>query len=113
MRKRLIEYDLPLADISEASARVVAVESEDVARSSAKFLTRGRIADFRKWAESYYGDDADSQIGKIKQLNKPVITCCVSGMRSSVASRKLRKAGVKAINGGSWYSVKLIVDHEI
>ena len=58
-------------------------------------------------------ENIDSQIGKIKQLNKPVITCCVSGMRSSVASRKLRKAGVKAINGGSWYSVKLIVDHEI
>lgn len=58
-------------------------------------------------------ENIDSQIGKIKQLNKPVITCCVSGMRSSVASRKIRKAGIEAINGGSWYSVKLIVDHEI
>jgi rhodanese-related sulfurtransferase len=58
-------------------------------------------------------EDFAAQVEKIKQLNKPVITCCVSGVRSSVASRKLRKAGVEAVNGGSWYSVKLIVDHEI
>ena len=56
-------------------------------------------------------ENIDAQIGKIQKMNKPVITCCVSGMRSAVASRKMRKSGIEAINGGSWYSVKLIVDN--
>jgi len=54
-----------------------------------------------------------NKVEQIKHYNKPVITCCVSGMRSGVASRKLRKAGIEAINGGSWYGVKMVVDHQI
>jgi phage shock protein E len=49
----------------------------------------------------------------IKKYNKPVIVCCVSGMRSSVASRKLRKEGMEAINGGSWYGLKMIIDQQM
>ena len=50
---------------------------------------------------------------KIKKYNRPVITCCVSGMRSGFAASKLRRQGIEAVNGGSWYNVKLIVDKEI
>lgn len=53
------------------------------------------------------------KIEQIKQFNKPVITCCVSGMRSGFATRKLRKAGIEVINGGSWYGVKMVVDQQI
>ena len=56
-------------------------------------------------------EDIDAQISKIQKMNKPVITCCVSGMRSGVATRRIRKSGIEAVNGGSWFSVKLIVDN--
>ena len=58
-------------------------------------------------------ESVDAEISKIQKLNKPIITCCVSGMRSGVASRKLRKQGIEAVNGGSWYSVKLLVDNNV
>lgn len=47
-----------------------------------------------------------SQLPKIQRLNKPVITCCASGMRSAAAARQLSAAGIEAINGGAWTSVQ-------
>jgi rhodanese-related sulfurtransferase len=47
-----------------------------------------------------------SQLKKIQRLNKPVITCCASGMRSGVAARQLNAAGIEAVNGGAWTAVK-------
>lgn len=47
--------------------------------------------------------------GKIKMLNKnkPVITCCASGMRSATAQRILRDHGFGEVyNGGSWSSLR-------
>jgi phage shock protein E len=39
--------------------------------------------------------------------NKPVITCCASGMRSASAKRILEAQGfTKVYNGGGWSSVK-------
>jgi len=58
-------------------------------------------------------ESVEGKAAQIKEFNKPVITCCVSGMRSSVAARKLRKAGLEAVNGGSWYGLKMIIDHEV
>lgn len=46
------------------------------------------------------------EIEKIKSWNKPVITCCQSGMRSSQASSILKKNGIDSINGGGWSSLK-------
>ena len=58
-------------------------------------------------------DVIDEKASQIKQFNKPIVVCCVSGMRSSVAARKLRKVGIEAVNGGSWYGLKMIVDHQV
>ena len=52
-------------------------------------------------------DTIGSQLSELKKLNVPVITCCASGMRSGVAVSQLKSVGIDAINGGSWYSVKL------
>ena len=41
----------------------------------------------------------------IKSLNKPIILCCASGMRSGIATGTLKKAGIEAYNGGSWHNV--------
>ena len=39
---------------------------------------------------------------EIKKLNKPVIACCASGMRSSQATSILKQNGIEAMNGGGW-----------
>lgn len=42
--------------------------------------------------------------------NKPVITCCASGMRSGVAKGMLEKAGfAKVYNGGPWVNVANLI----
>jgi phage shock protein E len=47
-----------------------------------------------------------SKINEIKKLNKPVIACCASGMRSSQATSILKQNGIDAINGGGWQSLQ-------
>ena len=45
-------------------------------------------------------------LNKLKSKNKPVITCCASGMRSASAKGFLESKGyTKVINGGSWQSL--------
>jgi len=39
-------------------------------------------------------------------LNKPVIACCASGMRSSQATSILKSNGIDAMNGGGWMSLE-------
>ena len=47
-----------------------------------------------------------SQMGKLKK-DKPIITCCASGMRSSSARSTLLSQGFSEVhNGGSWYNLK-------
>ena len=49
----------------------------------------------------------DEQINSLKQKNKPIITVCKSGARSSMAVTILKRAGVDAFNGGAWESLAL------
>lgn len=48
----------------------------------------------------------NGRINEIKKLNKPVITCCASGMRSGSAASILKAQGIEAINGGGWASLR-------
>jgi len=46
-----------------------------------------------------------NNISKIKK-NKPIITCCASGMRSESAKRFLKSNGFTEVyNGGGWLSL--------
>lgn len=47
----------------------------------------------------------NSQLNSIVKLNKPVITCCASGMRSGNAATILKSQGLEVINGGGWKSL--------
>ena len=47
-----------------------------------------------------------NQIESIKKMNKPVIACCASGMRSSQATSILKSNGIDVINGGGWSSLE-------
>ncbi|TYA74988.1 rhodanese-like domain-containing protein [Seonamhaeicola marinus] len=44
-------------------------------------------------------------INEIKAFNKPIITCCASGVRSGIASKLLRRHNIEVINGGSWHNL--------
>ncbi len=51
-------------------------------------------------------DTLDANISKLKK-DKPVITCCASGMRSASAKNLLRSKGFTDVhNGGAWVSLQ-------
>ena len=47
----------------------------------------------------------ESQISKLKK-DKPIITCCASGMRSGSAKSMLEAQGFEVYNGGGWASLR-------
>jgi rhodanese-related sulfurtransferase len=47
----------------------------------------------------------NNSLSKIKR-DKPVITCCASGMRSGSAKGLLKSKGFEVYNGGGWMSLK-------
>ncbi|HEU4574799.1 MAG TPA: rhodanese-like domain-containing protein [Chitinophagaceae bacterium] len=47
-----------------------------------------------------------NQVSSLKKLNKPVITCCLSGGRSGAAKNFLRQQGLEVYNGGGWASLQ-------
>ena len=47
-------------------------------------------------------DKIGEKIDKIKKLNKPVVLCCASGIRSGRAASILKNNGIEAYNGGGW-----------
>ena len=50
-------------------------------------------------------DKIKSKIKKIENLEKPVIFCCASGMRSGKATSIVKSRGIQAYNGGGWSSL--------
>lgn len=52
-------------------------------------------------------DQIATQINKLKDKNKTIITCCASGMRSGSAKMILKSKGYNNVyNGGSWFSLQ-------
>lgn len=51
-------------------------------------------------------NEISTKIDEIKNQNKPVITCCASGMRSSQATSILKQNGIDTLNGGGWQSLQ-------
>ena len=49
--------------------------------------------------------EIQSNMSRLQKENKPIITCCASGMRSGSAATMLKKAGLEAVNGGPWTNV--------
>lgn len=45
------------------------------------------------------------RIEEIKKWDKPIITCCASGIRSGSAAGILKSNGVEAMNGGGWFNL--------
>lgn len=85
------------------------------------FQSRGAtILDVRTSAEYAQGaipgskhiplQDIGSKMNQIKKWNTPIITCCASGMRSGSASALLKRQGIDAMNGGSWFRLHQIME---
>ena len=51
----------------------------------------------------------NAKMETIKKWNKPVITCCASGMRSGSAASILKRNGVEAYNAGPWQKADRLV----
>lgn len=52
-------------------------------------------------------DVLSQNLNKLKDKNKPIITCCASGVRSARAKSILSSNGYSTVvNGGSWVSLK-------
>jgi len=51
-------------------------------------------------------DSLERNLSKLKDKQKPVITCCASGMRSGRAKGILQSKGYEnVVNGGGWSSL--------
>lgn len=51
-------------------------------------------------------NELNLQIPELKLLQRPIITCCRSGMRSGTGENILKNAGIEAYNGGGWKQLK-------
>lgn len=49
----------------------------------------------------------NTNLGKLKDKNQVIITCCASGMRSASAKNFLKSVGyLEVYNGGGWTSLR-------
>lgn len=52
-------------------------------------------------------DALKNNLGKLKDKNKTIITCCASGMRSASAKSILKSSGYAEVhNGGGWSNLQ-------
>lgn len=52
-------------------------------------------------------DTLNNNLNKLKDKNKPIITCCASGMRSASAKSILKSKGyIQVHNGGGWNNLQ-------
>lgn len=78
----------------------------------------GTIIDVRSRAEFQGGHATGSinipvseimtRIEEIKSLKQPLVLCCASGGRSSMATMLLKQQGVDCHNAGSWLNVNYL-----
>jgi phage shock protein E len=83
---------------------------QDFVTKSAIIIDVRTVGEFReghiKGSKNIPLDTINARVAEIKNLNKPVIVCCRSGMRSAQAASVLKSAGIEVINGGGWQSLE-------
>lgn len=86
-------------------------------RQVAEFLENGAVIldvrTQREWDNGHIEnsrhiplDDLKNHVDELKQMNKPFVVCCASGVRSAKAAKFLNLNNIEATNGGGWLSVK-------
>lgn len=57
-------------------------------------------------------DQIQHKLKKLKQINKPLVMCCASGMRSANATNILKSNNINNVyNGGSWTKVDRLLSN--
>tara|TARA_R110000868_G_scaffold52348_5_gene165536 strand:- start:724 stop:1029 length:306 start_codon:yes stop_codon:yes gene_type:complete len=51
-------------------------------------------------------NELNEKVDEVSKLNKPVIVCCESGIRSAKAAEFLNLNNIDATNGGGWINLK-------
>ena len=51
-------------------------------------------------------NELNNRVEEVKKLNKPIIVCCASGVRSAKAAKFLNLHNIEATNGGGWVNLK-------
>ncbi|GGH40495.1 sulfurtransferase [Mangrovimonas yunxiaonensis] len=51
-------------------------------------------------------DELNRRVEELKRIDKPLIVCCASGVRSAKAAKFLTLNNLDAINGGGWKSLE-------
>ncbi len=51
-------------------------------------------------------EQVKQKVADLKKMNKPIITVCRSGARSSMAKQTLKNAGIIVYNGGAWNNLQ-------
>lgn len=54
-------------------------------------------------------DTIAGKVKKLKKMNKPILLCCASGIRSASATFILKKNGIECYNAGSWHRINKII----
>jgi phage shock protein E len=49
--------------------------------------------------------DIQEKLDEIKKLPQPIVLCCASGARSSMATSFLQNNGINCENAGSWFNL--------
>lgn len=53
-------------------------------------------------------DQVPNRVSEFKEMSKPIILCCASGMRSGQATQFLKQHGIEDVyNGGGWSEVQI------
>ncbi len=53
-------------------------------------------------------DQVPNRVNEFKEMSKPIILCCASGMRSGQATQFLKQHGIDEVyNGGGWSEVQI------
>lgn len=51
-------------------------------------------------------NELNRRVEELKRIDKPLIVCCASGVRSAKAAKFLTLNNLDAINGGGWKSLE-------
>ncbi len=83
---------------------------EDYLESGAVILD---VRTQREWDSGHIEDsvhiplnELNNRVDEVKKLNKPIIACCASGIRSAKAAKFLNLHNIEATNGGGWVNLK-------
>ncbi|MDP4240299.1 MAG: rhodanese-like domain-containing protein [Bacteroidota bacterium] len=49
--------------------------------------------------------DLQQRLNEVRKLQTPLVLCCASGGRSTIATQFLSSLGIECLDGGSWLNV--------